>query len=84
MTSVNLTKPLSAHAIGELRDICSAPVPTLAVNSGVCAKLIAHGVAKVELRPSPFPTHKGRRIEHLVATPAGIELAAQRRLDDGY
>jgi len=65
------THPLSAHAIAELKDIASKPVPRSAVNPGVANRLLRESlVAEVQL-PSPFKTHKGAAIAHLQITAAG-------------
>jgi hypothetical protein len=69
-------KPLSKHALAELRDIVRAPVPRCGVNPGVARKLEAEGlVEEVQLR-SPFKVHKGGNTAHLQATAAGIDRAA--------
>jgi hypothetical protein len=65
------THPLSAHALAELRDIALHPVPACAVNPGVANRLLRENlVSSVEL-PSPYKTHKGRSIAHLVITAQG-------------
>jgi len=64
-------KPLSEHALAELRDIVAKPVPNCAVNPGVANKLLREGlVEEVQLR-SPFATHAGKLIGHLKATATG-------------
>lgn len=73
------THALTAHALAGLRDIVSCPVPRQAVNAGVANRLLRGGlVASVQMK-SPYKTHKGALIEHLTATPAGIEAAKQGR-----
>lgn len=70
-------RPLSAHARAELRDIATAPVPACSVNPGVIRRLSVQGLVELVDLPSPFPTHKGRNIQHLQVTAAG-----RKTLDD--
>lgn len=71
------THPLSDHARAELRDIAARPVPKQTVNPGVANRLERETlVERVDL-PSPFPTHKGRRIPHLRITAAGEEALSR-------
>lgn len=65
------THPLSAHALAELRNIECQPVPRCAINPGVANRLKRESLVRSEMLPSPFKTHKGRDIEHLVITDAG-------------
>lgn len=65
------THPLSAHAIGELRDLLAAPAPCCTVNPGVRNRLERESLVETVALPSPFITHKGKRIAHLRITPAG-------------
>lgn len=66
-------KPLSEHAIAELKDIAAKPVPCLSVNPGCLHKLCTMGLARIVSLPSPFKTHRGRNIEHIEATDSGRE-----------
>jgi len=64
-------RPLSAHAIAELRAIALAPVVACGVNPGVRDRLSRGGLVEFVELPSPFPTHKGRNTPHLQLTEAG-------------
>lgn len=67
-------KPLSEHALAELRDIVTKPVPSCGVNPGVIAKLLREGLVEVVELPSPFLTHQMAGIKttsHLKATATG-------------
>lgn len=71
-------KPLSEHAIAELRHIAAKPLPRLAVNPGVSSRLLRGELVRVVDLPSPFKTHNGAKVEHLVITAAGLaELERQ-------
>ncbi len=63
--------PLSVAAIRTLTELCRDPVPTSEINPGICDRLTREDLARVEVLPSPFKSHKGRRICHLVVTEAG-------------
>lgn len=64
-------RPLSAHALAELRDIAASPVPAVSVNAGVVARLLREGLVIIMQLRSPFRTHKGKLIAHLEITDAG-------------
>lgn len=66
------TKPLSEHARTELRHIKTNPVPRNSVNPGVVGRLLRDSLVESVMMPSPFPAHKGRHIEHLKITDAGL------------
>lgn len=61
-----MTKPRSSFALDALRRISKAPVPTQEFNPGVVHKLVRENAARIESLPSPYATHKGANIEHLV------------------
>jgi hypothetical protein len=65
--------PLSEHARAELANITAKPVPRQAVNPGVANRLLREDLVIEAMMPSPFKTHGGRRIAHLVVTNAGRE-----------
>lgn len=65
-------KPLSEHALEELRCMRDMPTARGVINPGVSHKLIDEGFAEVVMLPSPFPTHKGKLIEHLKITEKGM------------
>lgn len=65
------THPLSAHALAELRDIASAPVPCSGVNPGVANRLMRETLIELADLPSPFKVHKGGNCQHYRITEAG-------------
>lgn len=67
-------KPLSEHARTELRWLAQSPVARNSINPGVVWRLLEDGLAESAMLPSPYPTHKGRDIEHLRITDAGREI----------
>ena len=69
------THPLSAHALTELRQIDRRAVPRCAVNPGVANRLQCEALVEIVMLPSPFKTHKGRKIAHLEITEAGKRIA---------
>lgn len=74
--------PLSAHAIAELKDIAVAPVPRCGVNPGVANRLLREALVESAPKRSPFKTHKGGNIEHLVLTQAGMDRLYEIALDE--
>jgi len=70
------THPLSEIARGELADIALAPVPCQGVNPGVANRLLREDLVELVDLPSPFPTHKGKKIQHLKITDAGRRALA--------
>lgn len=72
-------RPLSEHAITELGSLSCGPLPTSTVNPGVVRRLTLDGLAAIEERRSPFKTHRGRNVSHLVITPEGIAALAEYR-----
>lgn len=69
------THPLSAHALGELRRVVARPVPRSQINAGVIDRLMREDLVVIENLASPFPSHHGRKIAHVLATLAGAERA---------
>lgn len=65
------THPLTAHDKAELQDISANPVPRCSVNPGVANRLLRESLVQSVMMRSPFPTHKGKDIEHLRITDAG-------------
>jgi hypothetical protein len=66
------THPLTAHAINTLTDLNRDPWPRQALNPGVVDRLLREAlVVSVDLI-SPYKSHRGKRIEHLRITDAGI------------
>jgi hypothetical protein len=68
------THPLSAHARSELARIAKTPVPSQDVNPGVVNRLRRESLVELVQLPSPFASHKGRKIEHLQVSDAGRAL----------
>ena len=64
-------RPLSVDAISALTTICREPIPRQEFNPGVTDRLTRDGLAKFENLPSPYKTHRKKRISHLVVTDAG-------------
>ena len=69
------THPLSEHAKLELQDIARKPIPRQSVNPGVANRLLRESLVESYEAKSPFPTHKGKLIEHLRITEAGRAAA---------
>jgi len=65
--------PLSPLALATLRRALRAPVPRSEINPGVVDRLHREGLVTVEDFTSPFPSHHGRKIPHVLATLAGAE-----------
>jgi len=74
------THALSEHARAELRVIADKPVPRQAVNPGVANRLLREALVESVMLPSPFKTHRGRSIEHLRATDAGLAATHSAKL----
>lgn len=66
-------RPLSEHAVAELREMMTAPVAQSAVNPGVAGRLLRGALVEVVGLPSPYKVHKGGNCPHLAITPAGRE-----------
>lgn len=65
------THPLMPFAMAMLIDIAKKPAPRSAVNPGVANRLLRECLVASAMLPSPFKTHNGRQIEHLVITGSG-------------
>ncbi|MGB5147471.1 MAG: hypothetical protein WBN86_10140 [Porticoccaceae bacterium] len=68
-------RPLTAHALAELRDLANKPCPRQAVNPGVANKLLSEGLVESVMLPSPYRTHRGNPLEHLRITDIGRQSA---------
>jgi hypothetical protein len=66
-----LTHPLTAHALGVLRELTKAAMPTQMINPGVIDRLSREDLIEIVSLPSPYRTHKGRVIPHAQITLAG-------------
>jgi len=69
------THPLSTHALGELRRTVDRPVPVSQINPGVIDRLLREQLVVIEELTSPFPSHRGRKVAHVLATLAGAARA---------
>jgi hypothetical protein len=73
-------RELSEHALSVLGRVTTSPEPTSSVNPGVVRRLRDEGLAEIVSLPSPYASHKGKRVPHLKATDAGRQrLEAGRR-----
>lgn len=73
----NKTHPLTGHAIAALRQLAAdGPQPRQAFNAGVCDRLEREDLVWVSDLVSPYKTHKGRLIPHLVIREAGRKALA--------
>lgn len=63
--------PLSANAISELQRISLLPLPRNQFNPGVAHRLALENLVETVSLPSPYKTHKGRRVDHLQITEEG-------------
>lgn len=70
-----ILNPLSAHALGQLRLTVENPVPKSDMNPGVVDRLLRENLVVIENLVSPFPSHHGKKIPHVLATLAGAERA---------
>lgn len=69
-------KPASLEA---LRRISEKPLPRQELNAGVANRLLREGLVESVDLQSPYASHKGRQIEHLRVSAAGVaRLAASR------
>ena len=72
------THPLTKHALYELEKIRTRPVTWSEVNPGVANRLLREALVTDIMLPSPFKTHKGRKILDLDNTDAGVEILYAR------
>lgn len=70
------THPLTAAALSQLRDIGRSARPRSEINPGVANRLLREALVASIQAPSPFATHRGRDIEHLRITDAGLAALA--------
>lgn len=64
------TRPLTAHALAELRSLLAGPRPTQAFNPGVVDRLTREDLATIGRMPSPYKTRRGT-VPALEITDAG-------------
>lgn len=70
--------PLSRLALVELQRICRGPVPRYTIaNKRVADRLLDEKLVCVEQLASPLPSHRGKLMDHFVATAAGHARAAE-------
>jgi len=70
------THPLTPAGLNALRDVAAKPTPRQELNPGVANRLLREALVESVELPSPYATHKGRSIEHLQATAAGVARLA--------
>ena len=70
------TRPLTAFAQGELRDLLRGTKPRQEVNPGVVDRLLRGMLVELVDLPSPYKSHRGRDCPHLKITDAGRAIAA--------
>lgn len=65
------THPLSDHAFNALKSLDHGPRPCQDFNPGVSNRLLREELVASVFLPSPFKSHKGAVIEHLMLTVVG-------------
>lgn len=65
------THPLSESALGALRSLAHGPIPRQEVNPGVANRLEREDLVDEVDLPSPYKTHKGKKIRFLQINDAG-------------
>lgn len=70
------THPLTPASLTALSELAKKPMPRQEFNPGVANRLLRDALVESVDLPSPYATHKGRRIEHLRATAAGVDRLA--------
>ena len=74
--------PLSKHALATLRDLVDFWRPTQEINAGVVGRLLRDGLIVLEMRPSPFRSHKpGTMVRHAKASAEGEKVAKESAHD---
>lgn len=73
------TRPLSRYAIDALDSLALVATPSQVFNPDVVDRLLRDGLVSVIQLPSPYASHKGKRISHLVLTEAGEQALAKAR-----
>lgn len=73
-TRTHTLKPASIEA---LRRLAQGPLPRQELNPGVANRLERQALVEAVDLPSPYATHGGKKIQHLRASPAGIEVLAE-------
>ncbi len=70
------THPLTPTSLEALRRLATKPLPRQELNPGVANRLLREALVESVDLPSPYATHKGRSIEHLRASAAGVARLA--------
>ena len=73
------THDLKPASLAALADVARAPRPRQELNPGVANRLLRGALVESVDLPSPFASHKGRAIEHLRITAAGLALLPAKR-----
>lgn len=66
------THPLSDLARAELTRLQNTPLPRQEFNPGVVDRLLRGALVKIADLPSPYKSHKGAPISHLLITKTGV------------
>ena len=68
------TRKLSEHSRTKLAEIANAPAARGKINPGVVDRLTRgpEPLCVIVMRPSPFKKDRGREVEHLMITTAGV------------
>jgi hypothetical protein len=66
------THPLTSHALDALDALRTRECPTQVFNPGVVNRLQREALVEIVDLPSPYRSHKGRKIPHLRITDAGL------------
>ncbi len=65
------THPLSEAALSVLHSLASGAMPAQEINPGVQNRFMREALAEYIDLPSPYRTHKGRKIKFMQITDAG-------------
>lgn len=71
------THPLSEHAMSVLISLGRRPMPAQEINPGVQNRLMREALAEHVDLPSPYQSHKGRKIKFMQITAAGQDRLNQ-------
>jgi hypothetical protein len=67
------THPLTEHALEILRRVQDSPMPAQEINPGVSNRLLREELIEIVQLPSPYKTHKGKKIAFAQITESGKE-----------
>lgn len=70
--SMTTKSPITGATEKALYALRNGPFPAQETNAGVQHKLLYQGYAEIEQLPSPYRTHKGRKIAYLKITEKGL------------